>query len=296
MAESPRAYSPALDGLRALAVSAVVVYHFAPGVLPAGFLGVDVFFVVSGFLITRILVTELGLRERIGLRSFWARRIRRLLPALALLTVVTVTGAAVLMTALERRGLPAQTVGTLTFSLNWVLIGQSGDYFATVGRPSPLLHLWSLAIEEQFYVVLPLVLLAARRVVGRRPHVAAAVALGAAGLSAVAMAAVAGSGAGTSRAYLGTTTHASALLVGTALGLVAERAPGRRVPAGSPVAVGALLVITATMLGADDRSLWVFRGGFLAFAIVTGLVVALVVDRPAAIPARALAARPLVAL
>ena len=167
-------YSPALDGLRALAVSAVVVYHFAPRLLPAGFLGVDVFFVVSGFLITRILLAEIGATGTVGLRAFWGRRIRRLLPALGVLTAAVMVGAGVFLSAIERRGLPAQTVGALTFTVNRVLIAQQGDYFATVGRPSPLLHIWSLAIEEQFYLLLPLALLVGRGRVRRqigRAHV-----------------------------------------------------------------------------------------------------------------------------
>src|SRR3954465_5209699 len=158
-------YVGGLDGLRAIAVAAVIVFHFAPSTLPAGFLGVDVFFVVSGFLITRLVTREIARSGTVGLGNFWARRARRLLPALATVTVVVLIAAAISFSNIEMHDLRAQALGTLFYCVNWVIIFQKGNYFTTIGRPSPFLHMWTLAVEEQFYLVLPLVVFAARRVI-----------------------------------------------------------------------------------------------------------------------------------
>jgi len=151
-------YVGGLDGLRAIAVAAVIVFHFAPSVLPAGFLGVDVFFVVSGFLISRLVMREIERSGAVSLRNFWARRARRLLPALATVTVAVLCAAAISFSSSEIHDLRAQALGTLFYCVNWVIIFAKGNYFTSLGRPSPLLHLWTLAVEEQFYVALPIVL------------------------------------------------------------------------------------------------------------------------------------------
>src|SRR6478752_5401474 len=170
-------YVGGLDGLRAIAGAAVIVFHFAPSVLPAGFLGVDVFFVVSGFLISRLVTREIARSGRVSLGNFWARRARRLLPALATATVVVVIVAAVKFPDTEMHDIRAQALGTLFYVANWVMIYGKNNYFSTLGRPSPFLHMWTLAVEEQFYLVLPLVLFAARRVVVRHPVRTAVIAL-----------------------------------------------------------------------------------------------------------------------
>ena len=182
------AYVGGLDGLRAIAVVAVIIYHFAPSALPAGFLGVDVFFVVSGFLIARLVVAEIVGTGEVKLRHFWARRARRLLPALGTMTVVVLCAVAINSSSAERHDIRAQALGTLFYCANWVMIYAKGSYFTSVGRPSPFLHMWTLAVEEQFYVVLPLVCFAARRSIVRHPVRAAGVALGAAVASTVWMA------------------------------------------------------------------------------------------------------------
>ena len=163
--------------MRAIAVAAVIVYHFAPSVLPAGFLGVDVFFVVSGFLIARLVVAEIAGTGTVSLRHFWARRARRLLPALGTMTVVVLCAVAINSSSTEKHDIRAQALGTLFYCANWVMIYAKGSYFTSVGRPSPFLHMWSLAVEEQFYLVLPLVCFAARRSIVRHPVRAAVVAL-----------------------------------------------------------------------------------------------------------------------
>jgi len=157
-------YQPALDGLRAFAVAAVIAYHFGAGWAPGGFLGVDAFFVLSGFLITSLLLTEWGRNGRISLPGFWARRARRLLPALLVVLGAIALYAAVLAPASQLDTLRGDGISSLFYFANWhfVLSGQS--YFDLFSLPSPMRHLWSLAIEEQFYLVWPLVVLACLRV------------------------------------------------------------------------------------------------------------------------------------
>ena len=212
-------YRPALDGLRAIAVLSVIAYHFGYTWLPGGFLGVDIFFVLSGYLITSLLVREYEATRRIKLGEFWARRARRLLPALLLLLVsvsLWVYWYAPVETWMARR---RDLLWTLFYGANWHFIETSQDYFAKYTGTSPLLHTWSLAIEEQFYFLWPLAFFAMARVVRSRRWVMVAVCIVAAIASATRMATLYGS-AGLSRAYYGTDGRAQELLVGVALALV----------------------------------------------------------------------------
>ncbi|WP_223357860.1 acyltransferase family protein [Leifsonia sp. ZF2019] len=224
---SPPASGPAagpiryagLDGLRAFAVAVVLVYHLFPGVLPGGFIGVDVFFVISGFLITSLLVRERSATGRIDLRRFWIRRARRLLPAIALLVVVCspvalAIGGDVLV------GLPRQILGALTFSANWLSIAADASYFAQ-GAPELFRNLWSLAVEEQFYLVWPLVLLALALL---RPWWARlSLILAAAVASAVWMGVLYTPGDDPTRVYFGSDTHSFGLALGAALAILVAR-------------------------------------------------------------------------
>lgn len=154
------AYRPEIDGLRAIAVAGVVLYHLEPGLLPGGFAGVDVFFVISGYLITSLLLAEWRNSGRIDLADFYARRIRRLMPALWLV-ITSVMLASVFL--LGHLGEPFHRTldgvkASLLFLANVYFLGTSGDYFAGPSDELPLLHLWSLAVEEQFYLVFPLLL------------------------------------------------------------------------------------------------------------------------------------------
>src|SRR6185437_5374554 len=160
-------YAGGLDGLRALAVTAVLIYHLNAGWLPGGFLGVDVFFVLSGFLITSLLAVEWVSTGTVRVGRFYVRRARRLLPALItmLLTVVFVTAAVAPSELLRLRG---DVAAALTYSTNWTQIVWHRSYFEQLGRPSLLQHLWSLAVEEQFYLLWPLVLVLCLRTGGRR--------------------------------------------------------------------------------------------------------------------------------
>ncbi len=158
-------FRPDIEGLRAVAVVVVVLFHARIAVFAGGFVGVDVFFVLSGFLITRLLLREVASTGTISLRRFWARRARRLLPASCVVVVATVLASQVLLSPIAQRPLATDAIAASGFVLNFVFASRLGDYFASqLGRtPSPLLHFWSLAVEEQFYLFWPLALLGLRR-------------------------------------------------------------------------------------------------------------------------------------
>lgn len=217
-----------LDGLRALAVLLVVVYHLFPSALvPSGFIGVDVFFVISGFLITSLLLGEQASTGRIRLSEFWRRRVRRLLPALTI--VVTVCASAAWIIGGDVLvNLGAQVIGAFTFSYNWVSIAGQTGYFGG-GTPELFRNFWSLAVEEQFYVVWPLVLPLFLLIPRARGRAAAAVVLAFA--SALAMRLVVDSGGDLTRAYFGTDTHAFGILLGVALAFVLSPVLRRGAPA-----------------------------------------------------------------
>lgn len=200
-----------LDTLRALAVAAVVVYHLGPEVLPGGFIGVDVFFVLSGFLITTLLVRERVQTGRVSLRQFWTRRARRLLPALVTV-VVTCTAVAGVIGGDILVGIKAQVLGALTFSSNWVYVALGKSYTADLS-PQLYANFWSLAVEEQFYLFWPLVLLAFFIV--RRSRLAGLIVTGSMAVgSAVLMAVFFTPTADPSRVYFGTDTHLFGLMAG----------------------------------------------------------------------------------
>src|SRR5829696_6330293 len=220
-------YSPGLDGLRAFAVIAVLLYHADLAWIPGGFLGVEVFFVISGYLITALLLAEWHQRGRIDLKTFWLRRARRLLPALYVLLVVTLAFAVVFLPG-EVAGLRGDVLAAFGYVTNWYLIFGQVSYFESVGRPSLLQHLWSLAVEEQFYLIWPPILtlglgLGATRLRRRR---VLTIALAGAAASAVAMALLYAPGVDPSRIYYGTDTRATGLLCGAALAFLWS--PGER--------------------------------------------------------------------
>ena len=209
--------APGLDGVRALAVLAVLAFHGGMRGAPGGFLGVDVFFVLSGYLITDLLVAQRARRGRLDLRGFWVRRARRLLPALAVV-LVTVTAAVAVIEPGQLGALRPALAAALTYSSNWYEALHHVSYFAAFGPPPPLQHLWSLAIEEQFYLAWPLILGLVLLLAETRRVRACAAWLGAAA-SALLMAILYTPGADPSRVYYGTDTHATALLIGSAIAL-----------------------------------------------------------------------------
>jgi peptidoglycan/LPS O-acetylase OafA/YrhL len=212
----PLGHLRGLDGLRAIAVIAVVVYHAEIGGLSGGFLGVEVFFVISGFLITALLLAEHRATGRIDPVAFWLRRARRLLPALFFL-LGAVLALALVVVPDEIARLRTDALAALAYVTNWHLIAGDQSYFESIGRPSLFVHLWSLAIEEQFYLVWPVVL-GVLLLVGRRFALAATL-VGAVG-SAVWMAAQFDPTGDPSRIYYGTDTRLTGLLLGAALAFV----------------------------------------------------------------------------
>jgi peptidoglycan/LPS O-acetylase OafA/YrhL len=288
-------YIPALDGLRALAVIAVLVYHAGVGWLPGGFLGVDVFFVISGYLITLLLTDEHTSTASISLRGFWARRARRLLPALYALLFTTTLVVLVLYRE-ELAGLRAQLWSALSYVTNWYFIASEQSYFAAIERPAILQHLWSLAIEEQFYLAWPVVLLVLLRLSGGRRRPVAAVAVAAAAASAIWMAVLFDPAADPSRVYYGTDTRSAGLLLGAALGLLwrptatwrgGEEVSLVALDLGGWAALGALL---ACFVGIEEFDTFLYRGGFVVVAIASTTAIASAVH-PSTVFGRALGHR-----
>ncbi len=210
-------YRPGLDGLRAFAVVAVILYHGDVSWARGGFLGVDVFFVLSGFLITSLLLTEHGATGRVDLGRFWSRRARRLLPALFGVLLGVALYAATWGHPTELGRIRGDGIASLLYVSNWRFVLDGSSYFSLFQAPSPLAHTWSLAIEEQWYLLWPLVLLGLLRVLKVRLNLVALTCGALAAGSAVLMAALFHSGADPSRAYYGTDTRAQALLIGAAL-------------------------------------------------------------------------------
>jgi peptidoglycan/LPS O-acetylase OafA/YrhL len=287
-------YEPALDGLRAVAVLAVIGYHGKVGWLRGGFLGVDVFFVLSGYLITALLLAEHAETGRVSVRAFYARRARRLLPALLLLLLGAAAFSAFVAYSGDRGAIRADALASLLYVQNWHLVWAGTSYFTAFAAPSPLRHLWSLAIEEQFYVVWPLTLLALLRLArGRRGFLVCA--LSAATLaSAALMAGLYHSGSDPSRAYYGTDTRAHELLVGALLAvLFAHSSTSRTARPLRAAGLVAVAVLVAFLGFATDSSGWLYRGGFLGVAMVTAVVVASVTRAPDSSLSRVLSWAPL---
>lgn len=261
----------ALDGLRALAVAVVVVYHFWPRRLPSGFLGVDVFMVLSGFLITGLLVREHDATGRVRFGAFFGRRFRRLVPALLLLvTTVALWTAAVgaesMFTSVRSQGLAA-----LGYVANWRLVLDGTSYGGAAGDESPLVHLWSLAVEEQFYLCWPplLVLLLA---LGRGRHkIAVVAASGGAIASAAVMALMFEPGGDPLRVYYGTDTRAQAFLVGSVAALAAPHLSVRAQRAVAWLGLGTLAALMYAMT--TDAPGVLYRGGFGVVAVAAALAV-----------------------
>jgi len=266
-----------LDGLRAIAVSTVILFHLTPGLLPGGYIGVDIFFVISGFLITTLLLRERAATDRIVLRSFWVRRARRLLPALALVVLASCT-AALIIGGDVLVGIGRQVLGAATFSYNWLGITSNASYFDST-TPELFRNLWSLAVEEQFYLVWPLLIAALVLLKRRGWRLAIVAALAVASITAMVSLALAG--ADPTRLYYGTDTHSFGLAIGAALAIVTldwsprplewRRTPRALLPFIGTLAVVGLLALS-WMLAED--SFWVFRGGLALVAALTALAIA----------------------
>ena len=289
---------------------AVVLYHAGVSWLPGGLLGVDAFFLLSGFLITGLLLAERRNSGRIDLRHFWQRRARRLLPALVLLVVLVSILVATTGTASQQHRYPKDAFAALAYVANWRFAFSHQGYFSAAS-PSPLLHLWSLGIEEQFYLLWPVVVLLLLLRGGVRASASVArlslvLALVSAGWMAVGAQLLHLSD---DRLYYGTDTHAGALLVGAAL--AAQRArrtlPRPTAPASERSAIwsraalslagaAGFAVMIAMWATTGGQSPWLYRGGFLLMALSVAAVLASVCAQPRAGLARLLSLAPLVAL
>ncbi|WP_313278647.1 acyltransferase family protein [Timonella senegalensis] len=294
---APRLYG--LDSLRAIAVVMVLIYHFLPSVLPGGYVGVDVFFVLSGFLITSLLVQEWGRTGAISLGNFWKRRARRILPALTLMVVsVTAVAGAVGGDALLNIG--RQLVGAFTFSSNWLDIAFDSSYAGQL-VPAIFNNLWSLAVEEQFYVLWPLVVMGLAFLASRGVRRCTLMRTGATVSIVVALASLAlmismfTSTSDASRVYLGTDTHLFGLMIGAFVAFVVRPDAQMRWPKltwgpfGSParevrllstivLASSCALVIVGAGFFLPFDSAVPFLGGLFAVDIATAVLIVLFIS------------------
>src|SRR6266516_2669177 len=287
---------PALDGLRAAAIVAVLLYHGDVGWARGGFLGVDAFFVLSGFLITSLLLAESQTTRGIVLPQFWRRRARLLLPALFLVLGAVAVFAAGWAPADMLQRLRGDAFAAIGYVANWRFIASGQSYFAQFASPSPLQHVWSLAIEEQFYLVWPpAFLLLLRLTRGSRPVLLGITATLSAG-SAVLMAGLFTPGADPARVYYGTDTRAQSLLIGAALALLLE---GRRIGATragrvllQTAAAGAATVLLWTWTRTPDDGDWLYQGGLAVTAVLVAVVIACVIGEAPGPLGRFLSLRP----
>src|SRR5947209_2518952 len=280
--ETGRSYVPALDGIRAIAVLLVIAYHVGIPWAPGGMLGVGVFFTLSGYLITDLLLARWDSRGSLGLATFWLHRARRLLPA-AFLLLAAVSIWVALFDVSELAAVRRQVISAALYVANWSTIAQHGSYFARFAAPLPLDHLWSLSIEEQFYLVWPWLLWLGVRTIRHRKRLAVITLLGAL-VSAVLMGQFFHPGSDPTRGYEGTDTRAFGLLIGAALAMVLPTRSGR--PAAPPdvrrvldrVAVAGLVMIVVLVWRTNSFSSFLYPYGFLLLAIGTTLMIAAVVN------------------
>jgi peptidoglycan/LPS O-acetylase OafA/YrhL len=288
----------ALDGARGLAVAAVVLFH--GGHLIGGYLGVDFFFVLSGFLITSLLLGEAARTGGIRLGGFWARRARRLLPALGVLLVGVVLYSWLLASRSELSQIRGDAFATLGYVANWRDVWARQSYWSIFNAPSPLSHTWSLAIEEQFYVIWPLAFVAllalGKRATAKTVFVACVVLAGA----SAALMFVLYDPTNTNRAYYGTDTRADAILLGAALaawftmhGTARSRTSRFVLEAVGILGAGALMVAWMRL---DGQSATLYRGGFLVCGLAATAIIAAAVHPQAGIISRVLSTRALCGL
>lgn len=277
-----RRYITGLDGIRAIAVIMVLAYHLKLALFKSGFLGVTVFFVLSGYLITGILISEVEEEGTIDLKNFWLRRIRRLVPAVMSMAVVIIFVSAVVNRIIFTKGCKDFLASVLGFN-NWWQIFNKISYFEAAGVPSPFTHCWSLAIETQFYLIYPLILLGIYKLVKSRGEgranrglLFAGVTLLLALISAILMIVLFDPQQDASRVYYGTDTGAFSLLFGALLAILWEyRMVPRRLSASVNMVLGSvsfavLLVMTIAINGSSN--FW-YRGGQFFGTILTVLMV-----------------------
>jgi peptidoglycan/LPS O-acetylase OafA/YrhL len=301
----------ALDGLRAVALLIIMGYHFGVGWLGGGFFSLDIFYVLSGYLITGLLVSEYRKRGRIKLSAFWLRRARRLLPAL----IIVLVAVTLMVRFAEPAGLypdfRMSALSALFYFSNWWQIAAASNYFVASAPLSPLTHTWSLAVEEQFYLVWPLVVLAVMhfsRTFARGIRVLLVLSVTGALASALEMAVLYRPGGNTTRLYFGTDTHAQSILIGAAIASAMTIIEMRRGNEGmAPVARSAVarwslvvlgfagfaatLTLTYTLSGTSSFD---YRGGFFVSALSAAAIIIGAVSVPRGPIARVLSLPPLI--
>jgi peptidoglycan/LPS O-acetylase OafA/YrhL len=279
--QSDQRYMPGLDGLRAVAVLAVIAFHEQFGWAPGGLLGVGVFFTLSGYLITDLLLGQFRAHGKMRLGDFWLRRARRLLPALFVMLAV-VTAWITLADRARLGNLRGAVAAAAGYYSNWYLIGTHSSYFSRFAAPQPLDHLWSLAVEEQFYLIWPWVLIAGVLLIRRKPQFLPWLALPTLGLAAAstaAMLALYQPGFDPTRIYEGTDTRAAGLLIGAALAMVwpsaraAKASRTWRIGLDIPAFAG-LIVILLMVWRVGQYSPFLFKGGLVVLAVATAAVLA----------------------
>lgn len=273
-----RRYIAGLDGLRALAVVAVIIYHLNPDWLPGGFLGVGMFFVLSGYLVTDLLIARRIQTGSFCLKDFWLSRMRRLLPAI-LIMLITIVAWLTLTDPSRLISLRGDVISTILYANNWWLIFHQVSYFDHFGPPSPFVHLWSLAVEGQFYLVWPLLLAAAIQFKFRRIHLLGVLTIGIAA-SALLMGVLYEPGTDPSRVYYGTDTRVFALLIGALLAILwpsrrlsdkVSTSARRMLDGVGTVSLGILLYFLWCV---DEYDPFVYRGGLLILSLATAMLIA----------------------
>jgi peptidoglycan/LPS O-acetylase OafA/YrhL len=293
-------YRPALDGLRAIAAGSVLLYHGGVDWSSGGFLGVDVFFVLSGFLITALLLTEWERTGGIAIISFYGRRVRRLLPALLLVIAAVALYAVVLAPSSQVSQLRGDLFSTFGYFTNWRLVFSHRGYFDAFAAPSPLKHTWSLAVEEQWYLIWPIAIVGLLKLTRRKNRdlrPALLIVATACLASTIWTAILYTPGADPSRVYYGTDTRAQELLTGALLAFVCViagrytlRSPWRGIAGFTGlVALGWTFALFAIV---DDRTTWLYQGGLLLFSFAVALVI-LAAIQPRGILPDVLSLRPL---
>lgn len=290
-------YIPGLDGIRALAVLAVIAYHFNFRWASGGFLGVDIFFVLSGYLITSTILPVQGEHVSINLRKFWIGRFRRLVPAAYVMIMTSVVWVMLFHKELLNT-IRGDALSSIFYSSNWWFIYHKLSYFDSFGSPSPLKNLWSLAIEEQFYLLWPIVLIVGLTIFQKQSKFSNMIFIGAI-CSAILMAILYQPGSDPSRIYYGTDTRSFELLIGCWLAFVwpmkrlsTKKLSTKHVYELNSIGVITFLIFIASILFVDEYQAFLYRGGMFLFCINAALFIACVCH-PASFLGKVLSWKPL---
>nr|WP_088042856.1 acyltransferase family protein [Bacillus sp. EAC] len=292
----PFRYMPGLDGLRALAVLAVIAYHLNLPWASGGFLGVTVFFVLSGYLITDLLIAEWSTNNTINLKDFWIRRAKRLLPGMFTLILILIATVSIFDSS-DVSNLKHDSIAAIFYYSNWWYIFHQLSYFESFGSPSLLNHFWSLAVEEQFYIIWPILTFVLLRI-GKHKSVLFYVTIAGSVFSALLMAALFHPGTDPSRVYYGTDTRAFSLLIGAGLALIW---PSRQLTTNitkraritlDVVGITGLFIFLFMIGKTNQYDSFLYQGGMFLLSIATAMLIA-ALAHPASLVGRFLAMRPL---